>query len=212
MPVAIDQLYSCFFERRPATFREFTMKKIMLAALLSAAAAIPASAQAQQAYIGLNVGQASHGVDDEGLAVISRSERKTAFKLYGGYQFTKNWGVELGYADFGKARNVYNVGAPLTLEYQSTAVYLAGTGTVPLNEQFALFAKLGISSGRTSGTLSFAGTNLQASGRKSSLMGGIGASYNLTKNAAIALEYEDFGKLDGDSKVNMWSVGLRYKF
>jgi OOP family OmpA-OmpF porin len=189
------------------------MKKTLLASLVLAAAAVPFAAQAQQGYFGVNLGQANHSLNDAGLVATSRAEKKTAFKIYGGYNFDKNWGVEVGYADFGNPRNVYTVaGAPVTLDYRASAVYVAGTGTLPINDQFALFGKLGFSAGRVSGSVSGAGTTFTGSGSKSSVMGGIGASYSFTKNLAVVAEYEDFGKVNTDIRASMWSIGLRYKF
>jgi OOP family OmpA-OmpF porin len=103
-------------------------------------------------------------------------------------------------------------GVPVTLDYRASSVYVAGTGTLPINDQFALFGKLGLSVGRVSGSVSAAGTTFTGSGNKSSVMAGIGASYSFTKNLAVVAEYEDFGKVDTDIKVSMWSLGLRYKF
>ena len=47
-------------------------------------------------------------------------------------------------------------------------------------------------------------------------MFGVGAAYSVTSALAIVAEYENFGKVldknEADTKAQMVSVGLRYKF
>lgn len=189
------------------------MKKTVAAALAGALLAIPFAAQAQSAYVGLGVGQSKFSLDDGSFSAVSRDEKDTAYKIFGGYQFTKNWGVEVGYADLGKLRNVYNVsGTDITLDGKSQVFYVAGTGTLPLSDQFSLFAKLGATSARTSANASAPGVSISDNGNKSSYVAGLGAEYSFTKNIGLALEYEDFGKIADDAKANLWSLSLRYKF
>lgn len=181
------------------------MKKNILIALLGAALAIPFSAQAAGGYVGVNFGQSRHDFDDAGLRALSRDEKDNAWKIYGGFEFNKTWGVEVGYADFGNLRNTYTVG---TLNAKSRGVYTAGTVTLPLGEHFSLFGKLGVTANHSSAS----GPAGSVSGNQGSLMGGVGAAFNITKNIAVAVEYENFGKVAEDAKVEMVSVGVRYKF
>jgi OOP family OmpA-OmpF porin len=188
------------------------MKKILIASLLAAAAAVPFSANAQ-GYIGLGVGQANNSLDDAGLTAVSRSERKTAFKIYGGYNFNPTWGMEVGYADFGTARNVYLIGATnVSLEYNAHSLYIAGTGTLPLNKSFSLNGKLGLAANRASATASGAGITANASGNKASVLIGVGASWQFADKVALTLDYDNFGRTAQDARADMWSLGLRMKF
>lgn len=190
------------------------MKRLLLMALLGIVSAIPFSVQAQGGYMGLNVGRASNDPDIGGVTVVSRDEKNTGFKLYGGYGFTRNWGAEVGFADLGKVNNVYRVGTTnIALNYRTKSLYAAGTGTLPLSDRFSLFGKLGVAANRTSGSASGAGLTFNGRGTEASLMGGIGAKFDFTPNLGVVLEYEDFGKIDdGGAKANMWSAGVRYKF
>jgi OOP family OmpA-OmpF porin len=47
-------------------------------------------------------------------------------------------------------------------------------------------------------------------------MFGVGAEFNFTKNVSMVAEYENFGKVidenEANTKAQMVSVGLRYKF
>jgi OmpA-OmpF porin, OOP family len=190
------------------------MKKHLLAALVTSAFAFPMAAHAAGSYVGINAGSVEHKASIDGA---SDSENKTGFKVYGGYGFTENFGVELGYANLGKVSSSINDGFDNgSLTYKSHAVYLAGTATLPLTPQFSLFGKAGITAnrGKLSATLngesdSFTRTNTTA-------MFGVGAEFNFSKNLSVVAEYENFGKVidenEGNTKAQMVSVGLRYKF
>jgi OOP family OmpA-OmpF porin len=189
------------------------MKKMLFATILGAALVVPFAAQAAGGYVGGGFGQSTYDVDDAGMTTTSRDENGSGFKLYGGYEFDQNWGVEVGYANLGKLKNVYNVmGTNVTVSAKSYSMYVAGTGTLPLNEQFSLFGKLGLATNHISVDGSASGFTASDSGSKSGMMFGVGAAYNVTKNVAVTLEYENFGKVAEDAKAQMWTVGARYKF
>lgn len=153
------------------------MKKIfMAAAVIAAFAAFPASAQL---YLGGGVGEAK------------TDTRETSWKLYGGYQFTPTWGLELGYNDLGKYRGA---------DVESYTV--AGTGTVPLNERWSLIGKVGAAENRP-----------DVGGKRTALLLGVGVGYTLSKNVGMRLEYEDFGKLaDAGGSPRGKNVGLSLKY
>jgi OOP family OmpA-OmpF porin len=119
------------------------MKKHLLAALVTFAFAFPLAAHAAGPYVGINAGSVEHKLSVESDAA---KENKTGFKLYGGYGFTENFGVELGYAHLGKVNASFDDGFDNgSLSYKAHAIYLAGTATLPWTPQFSLFAKAGIS-------------------------------------------------------------------
>lgn len=189
------------------------MKKMLFATILGAALVVPFSAQAAGGYVGGSFGQSTYDLDDAGLIATSRDEKDNAWKLYGGFEFNQNWGVEVGYANLGELRNVYNVsGTSVSLTGKAHSVYVAGTGTLPLNDQFSVFGKLGLAANHTSATGRAGNFALSDSGNKIGALIGVGAAYNVTKNVAVTLEYENFGKVADDAKAQMWSLGARYKF
>jgi OOP family OmpA-OmpF porin len=189
------------------------MKKMVFATVLGAALVIPFAAQAAGGYVGGGLGRSTYDVDDAGMTTTSRDEKGSGWKLYGGFELSPNWGVELGYANLGKMRNVYNVfGTNVAVTAKSYSMYVAGTGTVPLGDQFSLFGKLGLAANHTSVTGTAGGFSASDSGNKSGIMFGAGAAFNVTKNVALTLEYDHFGKVAEDAKAQMWSLGARYKF
>lgn len=190
------------------------MKKQVIATIFGAALALPLMAQAEGAYIGANVGRTEQKVNvDAG----SLTDNATGFKLYGGYDFTKNFGAEAGYVHFGKGEvSATDSVNTVSISGKPKALYLAVTGTLPLNDQFSLFAKAGVARNSTKVTGTINGVSESEKLKRTSAMFGLGAAYNVTKNVALVAEYENFGKVikeDGVSlKANIISIGARYKF
>jgi len=169
------------------------MSKRNIALAIAALAISSSMAYAQQGYIGLGAGESSTEVSGGG------DKRDTAYKLFAGYDFQKNWGVEGGYADLGKPR--YPQG-----EGKESAWFLAGRGILPVSNQFNVFGKLGATRNKL---------DLNGDKSRTDLLAGVGAEYNFNKQVGLRLEYEDFGKFGDDStgkpRANMWSLGLTFK-
>ncbi|WP_293778079.1 outer membrane beta-barrel protein [uncultured Oxalicibacterium sp.] len=104
---------------------------------------------------------------------------------------------------------------------KARSIYLAGVGTLPINEQFSLFAKAGLSANRLSVSWKengvFQGTE---SKKRTSPMFGFGAKYNLSRSWSVVAEYENYGKTvketigtnDVQLKTHAFSLGARYSF
>jgi OOP family OmpA-OmpF porin len=208
------------------------MKKILMAAAIAGAfVAAPASAQW---YVGGGVGSAqaklgtasasSGGVT---ASVQGNSSSDTSYKIYGGYQFTPNWGVEAQYVNLGKynysiTSNVAGVSG--SGSYKPESWGLAGTGTLPLSNNFYLMGKLGVAFNKVrDGGFCVSGPGGSAcgnvgNGNKTDLLAGLGVGYNFNKNIGVRVEYENFGKMSkGDSgsgniKGDNWAVSLKYSF
>jgi OmpA-OmpF porin, OOP family len=191
------------------------MKQNFLFVFLGAALALPLTAQANGAYVGANIGHATQKLSADGVG--STKESDTGYKLYGGYEFTKNFGVEVGYVDLGKDSASGSDGInTASFSIKPKAAYLAATGTLPMNEQLSLFAKAGVSANRTELNATFNGASDSSTEKRTTAMFGIGVAYNFSKNCAVVGEYENFGKVikeDGaELKADMLSLGVRYKF
>jgi OOP family OmpA-OmpF porin len=190
-------------------FRKEQHEKTIFVALIAALAA-PLAAQAEGAYIGANVGRAEQKADLEGLTF---KDNTTAYKLYGGYTYNQNFGFEVGFVDLREAEKSGN-GARIASEPKS--VYLAATGTLPLNQQFTLFGKVGVASNHVKITASAPGISESGSENRTSPYLSVGASFALNKNVSFVAEYENFGKIakDGGSniKADFVSAGVRYAF
>jgi OmpA-OmpF porin, OOP family len=196
-----------------------SMKKVFLAGAIAAAfVAMPASAQW---YVGGGVGSSKiNGADGvvTPLMITGADSNKASVKIYGGYQFTPNWGVEAQYADLGNRdfaiRNLAGVQLA-TGSLKATQFSIAGTGTLPLSSNFSLFGKLGISSNHGK----IAAVGVADRGTKTSPLVGVGVAYNFNPKLAVRLEYEDFGKFSNDGgasggaiRANNFGLSLQYAF
>jgi len=183
------------------------MKKQLFAAVVGAALAFPLFAQAEGYYIGGNVGRSELKASNE---FGSDKAHKTGYQFLAGYEFTPNFAAEAGYIDFGKT-NFTDYETPVSLK--TSAFYVAGTGTLPLNAQFSLFAKAGVTRNRSKLSVEGAGNE---SFNKTAALFGIGAAYHFDKNLSVVAEYQNFGKTlkvdDVKVKADLLSIGLRYKF
>ncbi len=225
------------------------------AALIFAFTATPVAFAADEKgwYLGAGYGQSEASVDTAKTSSIltgsgytsastTADETDTGWKLFGGYQFTRNWGVEFAYVDLGKATvNSRGTVAGVTDVYRSEATAkgwsLAGVGTVMVSDTFGLFGKLGafrwdldtkcslVTNATGTGTCAAttgpgAGpANRSASG--TDLTYGVGLKYNLTKQASLRVEWEQFKDVGnasttgssgtGQADVNLISIGIQYK-
>ncbi len=188
------------------------MKKTLLAALMGAALLSPWVAQAETSYVKLDVGQAKYSAGG--------SADKTGVALAFGQALDANWGYELGYVNFGKVSGSSTdpvSGDHASGSFQSQAVYATGVGTLPFNESFSAFGKLGLAilNGKVSGdyklgSQSGSGT---ATETKTNLMAGVGLAYNFTKEIAATVEYNYYGKVFSDEvNLSTLTVGLKYNF
>ena len=166
-----------------------------------------------------------------GASTTIGDDGTTAWKAYGGLQFTPNWGLELGYAHLGKYDVNYalsGTGGNGMSTDKLSAWSLAGVGTWPINEKFSLHALAGLAWLRSE--YSFTGNGLgypfsdSGSSRALNPTLGLGANYNINKNFAIRFDYQSFGKVGqqtnnftnpgatGEARPALTSIGLEAKF
>lgn len=175
------------------------MKKILVASLLSTLFAAPAFAAVPGAYVALDLqnwsatNTAPFGNPGMGL------------RIGGGYRFTPNVGVEVDYGQSGNSSSVFGT------TYKVTATQLAVVGTYPINPQFDVFGKVGMSANKVS--LS-AGTCTNCS--KTDVLFGVGGQYNINQQVGIRLQYESLGKATNtgtnDMTASTLSLGAVYAF
>ena len=196
-----------------------TKKLAVVGALGLGLVSAPALAQQVQDtgfYIGGAIGYARYDIDDgairaAGATTFSSDNSDTGWKIFGGYQFHRNWGVEVGYVDLGKIGFSGTVGAvPFTGNVDVTAWTLALVGTMPVHQNFDIFGKLGLYNWKSKGNATIAGIGTAAaSDDGTDAMVGVGVRYNFSKNFGVQVEAEHFA---GSDKVNLFSIGLRWKF
>ncbi|HWI11345.1 MAG TPA: OmpA family protein [Burkholderiaceae bacterium] len=199
---------------------------------LLAAAASPASAQEAFYYGGISLGQSRAKIDearitstllDNGLTTtsMSRDEHDTAYKLFGGYQFNKNFGIEAGYFNlgrFGFSSTTVPAGT-LNGQIKLQGVNLDLVGALPLTNSLSVIGRVGAqyanARDRFSGTGAVSVSNPNPSKRSANYKLGAGLQYEITPSVLVRAEAERYRINDavgnrGD--VNMFSVSLVMPF
>jgi OOP family OmpA-OmpF porin len=191
------------------------MKKLIVALIASAAAVGAAQAQQQntapRAYIGAGAAIVDHEYKIPGASSLGHSEYKSSGKLFGGYDFNQNWGVEAGYTDYRTSNASYTVnGVQGSAEADGYSFYLAGKATLPVNERFSVYGKLGAAYNKVdlSSTMP-----LRHDESDTEVYGGVGVQYNLNQNVSLIAEYERYGSSrDFGPKPDVFTVGAKYSF
>jgi OOP family OmpA-OmpF porin len=130
---------------------------------------------------------------DAGIDVDSFDEDDSGYKIWGGYNFLKFFGVEAAYNDFGEPDSG-------GISVEPTAWSASAKGTLPLGF-INLFAKAGFYSWDVDGTFDDDGTDVGY---------GIGAAIVVLKQLEIRAEYELI-ELD-DADLDVISVGAGWRF
>ena len=168
-------------------------------------------------YVTGSLGRSSADIDTAplsavGVTSINTDDTDTAWKVNIGYQINRNWGIELGYSDFGEfsLRGVSPLGGNVNANVDVTAWTLALVGTLPLgNSNFALLAKLGVARGDFEGRGTVDGTPVSFDDKSTDVFGGIGMRYNINNKLGVLFEIERYYF---DDRAYMYTLGLRYKF
>jgi OOP family OmpA-OmpF porin len=193
-----------------------------------------AAAQNSNWYIGGNVGRSRADIDDgryisslagAGLATTSFRDdnRDTGFKLFGGYQLSKNFALEGGYFDLGKFNFSAITNPPGTLngDFKIKGINLDAVGILPFGEKFSAFGRLGVQYAETRDSFSRTGAvpvllfNPNPSTRATNVKFGAGLQYDFTPSFGMRLEAERYRINDavgGKGNVDLVSVGLVYRF
>src|SRR6476646_8399058 len=151
------------------------MKKLILALVAATAVVGTAQAAGPGPYIGLGIANADHSASIPGSTSSTSDGWKTSGKIFGGYDFDQNWGVELGYTDFRSSDYSYTLnGVNRNGSSDGKSYYVAGKYTAPISDQFAVFGKLGAANNKRS----FNDPIFSGSNSKTEVYAGLGAQYN----------------------------------
>jgi OmpA-OmpF porin, OOP family len=186
--------------------------------------ALSSGDKAVGAYLGLGAGFARYSLkkDDFGLTGASSrnlKENAAAIKLFAGYQLNEFVAVEGQIASLSDAKVKYSNGTVKLGEekYKANALGVALVGIAPINQDFALFAKVGPS--WTNAESKFSPLNLASTqkDRKVGLLAGVGSAYKLTKNAFVRGEVEHYGRIGSEKKAGrsnstIGTISVGYQF
>ena len=171
----------------------------------------PASANSMYgfgtSYIGFSGGQSRFRANN-GLGGFASSTNDRAYSLYTGGDFNNNFGLEVGYTDFGRISR-----AGGTTKAQGINISLIGR--LPLGSSFNALGRLGTTYGRT--TVSSSPLSGISSGSASGfgLAYGVGLEYTISSNWSTVLQFDEHPlKLTGNNRdtVSNTSLGFKYRF
>ena len=226
---------------RPTQTRKNSMKPthamqfLSLAGIgtLMAVSAAPAAAQEGSYYYGgLSVGRSQARIDEErinasllaaGLTTtgMSRDERDTGFKLFGGYQFNRNFAVEAGYFNLGKFgfTSTTTPAGTLNGEIRLQGLNLDLVGTLPLTENLSAIGRIGAQAAnardRFSGTGAVAVLNANPRKTEVNYKFGAGLQYAFNPSLLMRAEAERYRVNDAVGNhggVNLFSISLIIPF
>lgn len=188
---------------------------VAMMGIAAAAFALPASAQnvnTNAFYAGANIGQSKFNTDCG--AGLSCDDKDTAFKIFGGYSFNRNWAAEVGWTDLGKAKITGPGGQD---ELKGSAFDLTGVFTWPFsNSGFSILGRAGLYTGK----LELSGLDT-GSKTTTGLTYGVGGGYDINRNIGLRLEWQRFSKMkarndatgvETDGDVDAFTIGALYRF
>jgi OOP family OmpA-OmpF porin len=182
--------------------------KHSIIAILAAACAIPA--MADDGYFGASIGRAEQKLSAPG---IEQSADSASGKVFAGYQFNRTLGAELGFVQFGKASFS---GSGTVVSSHPSSLYAAITGTLPLNDDLAVYGQLGVARSHARLDISQDWGTGSVSANHTGAMAGVGVGYSLNANVLLFSEYEQFGKVLNEGafclRVQQLTFGARFKF
>lgn len=184
-------------------------KRLGLTALAALALMGATAAQADTQpgfYAGASIGTTKVG--DDAFDGTGIDDSDTGFKVFGGYDFNQNFGVEVSYVDFGEA-SISDAGDSLSVGV--SALTASAVGRLPVSDMFTLFGKLGFASYDVDVDFNIAGLGSgSGSDSDSDLIYGVGGALRFGGAFEARLEYEAINVDGGD--VNMISVGGLFRF
>lgn len=177
-------------------------------------------------YMGGNIGISTANIDKDKITQnltnysYSDDEQDLGYKLFGGYQFNKNFALEGGYFNLGKFD--YFLSTPngsLNGNIKVKGLNLDAVAILPVTEDFSAFARIGANYAQSKDSFGTTGTiyMLDTSPQKNDLnyKFGAGLQYAVTDSLALRLEAERYRINDAvgnDGDIDLFSIGLMYKF
>ena len=214
------------------------LRLLALSSLGGAAALLCGGALAQDAsytYGGISVGHSYGKVNEEGLLIKSvannvpplsftsygRKDEDTAYRIFLGYQFNRNIGLEASFFNLGKYQFA---GTTSPNGYVSGEVKIQGAGldlvgSLPLSENWSVLGRVGGQYAKTRDTFSGTGavniTNPSPSDRSFNYKAGAGLQYAFSPNLLVRGEAEQYRTRDalgGNIRVQVVSLSLVMPF
>lgn len=211
------------------------MKKLRLICLASLAALSSTALYAQNTghfYGGLSAGQAESKIDNDrinasliGAGVtstgITTDRHEPAYKVFGGYQFNPYFGMEGGYFNLGKFGfdSQTTPTGSLNGRFRVDGINLDLVGSLPVNDQLSLLARMGVINGRSRDTFTSTGavavSNATPEITKRDYKAGLGFAYKFSQSMSLRGEIERYKINDavgGKANIDLATLSLVFPF
>jgi|GEM_PF-3522190 len=175
-------------------------------------------------YIGVAGG--SSNIDTRVTTVTAHlDESSTGYKIYGGYDLSRNFAVEFAYADLGEGKLTGNNGDRFIrdnvlyqftannaeLKFNPTLISAAGVFTARVGRRFDLHGRIGVASWNVDYTASATGVpGSTGSDSGSDIFFGGGVGLHFGWGWRLTADYESYSIDNGDS--TLLSIGLAKSF
>lgn len=158
------------------------------------------AADDQGFYGGVGVGEVSidFSGDIDGTT-LSFDDGDTAFRVFGGWQFSEYFSAEAGYVDGGTASETLNIsGTPVAVDIEVTGFDVMLRGTLPMGEMFYAFAEAGMIFWDADFIASAMGVSDRVSDSGEDAGYGAGFGIDIGDNASVRVEYVRYDISDAD--------------
>ncbi len=162
-----------------------------------------------QTYVALNAGTSDLSRPITAFGLFGGNQQSSSYGVaIGNYMENQNYGVELGYTDFG---SVNRYGGNTKVD----GINLSLIGRMPLGASFNLLGKVGTTYSRTDVSANAANSNMAGSERGFDWSYGLGGELKLAPQWSATLQYEEhFVKYptNGSERVSDTTLGVRYYY
>lgn len=175
--------------------------------------AVRAQATTPGAYVGVGAGQDEAKKYQCDLLPTCK-KKGTVYKLFGGWQFHRNFAVELGYTDLGNVSS----NQPGTFDERLTVGLGEATmvGFIHAGDRGSIFGRVGVYYAHSSDTVTLNGTTQTFKKNNGNPTFGAGLQYFFTPSLAVRAEGQRYMKVSGqqigERDWNAYTVGLLWKF
>ena len=183
-------------------------------------------------YVGGNIGEAKSLIDDEQIAEsllgagysatsIDEDDNHVGYKLFGGYQFNRNFALEGGYVDLGKFGFDANTSPSGSLngDIEINGLNFDAVGIFPFTDKFSAFGRAGLIYAKSKDSFTGSGAvvvlDSNPSKREANYKAGVGVEYDFTPAFGMRVEAERYRINDAvgnDGDIDLISVGALYRF
>jgi hypothetical protein len=192
-------------------------KKAMCALALTAGAILPGAAYSQlitSSYFGGQLGSSDSREFCE-KRVGPCDKTGTAWRIYSGLGFTRNFGVEIGIVDLGQFTHT-DPGTGTSTKTETILSEALAVFTYSA-QRVSIFGKVGGFYGGTKANVQTGAVTVNANESTTGLTYGAGAKYEISSRFAVRGDWQHYAKVGGtdtggEANVNAFLVGLEWRF